>query len=29
MKDMTSGEIEYSMVEEKYLPVKDGVRWRE
>lgn len=29
MKDMTSGEIEYTMVEEKYLPVKDGVRWRE
>jgi len=29
MMDMTSGELDYSMVEEKYLPVKDGVRWRE
>ncbi|MCR3956211.1 MAG: YigZ family protein [Gudongella sp.] len=29
MKDMTSGEIDYALVEEKYLPVKDGVRWME
>ncbi|WP_409228565.1 YigZ family protein [Gudongella sp. SC589] len=29
MLHMTSGDIEYNIVEEKYLPVKDGVRWRE
>ena len=29
MLDMTSGDLDHTIVEEKYLPVKDGVRWRE
>lgn len=29
MLDMTSGEIDFNIIDEKHLPVKDGVRWRE
>ncbi|WP_422486514.1 YigZ family protein [Gudongella sp. DL1XJH-153] len=29
MMDMTSGDIKYRIIEEKFLPEKDGVRWRE
>ncbi len=29
MMDMTSGDIIYRIIEEKFLPEKDGVRWRE
>lgn len=29
MMDMTSGDIKYRIIEEMFLPEKDGVRWRE